>query len=86
MALYNIQLRSETHVWVTETVDQADHAALRVEVARFVGQLLRQHAGKIWEDQAWRVDVTDERGLILYYMSISAAETAATMSRPPKGY
>ena len=85
MAEYNIQLRSDTHVWVTETIDRENLEALRTEVATFVGELLRDHANQIWKDQDWRVDVTDASGLILYYMQISACETAATMSLPAKG-
>ncbi|HEX8366808.1 MAG TPA: hypothetical protein VF603_16130 [Allosphingosinicella sp.] len=48
-------------------------------MARFVGELLRDHAGKIWADKDWRVDVTDETGLILYVLSIFATDSAATM-------
>ena len=39
---------------------------------------MKDHAEQIWVDEDWRVDVTDERGLILYVMEISASETAAT--------
>jgi hypothetical protein len=48
-------------------------------VAQFVGELLRDHATKIWADKDWRVDVTDESGLILYALSIFATDSAATM-------
>lgn len=60
-------------------MESEDHTGLRVELARFVGEMLREHAEKIWEDQDWRVDVTDEAGLILFVMRISASNTAATM-------
>jgi hypothetical protein len=78
MPLYRISLRTAERVWDTVEVERPDVEQLRIEMAKFVGELLRDHAGKIWADQDWRVDVTDERGLILYVMHISATDTAAT--------
>lgn len=79
MTHYNIQLRTEDRVWETVTVQSQDLEALRMELAMFVGELLRDHARQIWVDEEWRVDVTDEAGMILYVMQITASETAATM-------
>jgi len=59
-------------------VEREDIAELRIEMARFVGELLRDHAAQLWLDQDWRVDVTDDRGLILFVMHISVSDTAAT--------
>lgn len=47
-------------------------------MARFIGELLKEHAQQIWLGQDWRVDVTDEAGLILYVMHVSATNPAAT--------
>lgn len=80
MARYNIELRTVDRVWDTVSVETEDVEGLRIELAQFVGELLREHAREIWEDRDWRVDVTDEVGLILYAMNISATDTAATMS------
>ena len=55
---------------------------MRVELARFVGELLRDHAELIWADEEWRINVTDAAGLVLYVMEIHASETAATMKMP----
>jgi len=52
---------------------------LRIELAMFVGELLRDHARQIWIDQDWRVDVTNEAGMIPYVMQITTSESAATM-------
>ena len=79
MPHYNIELRTQSKVWETHVVEREDHTAIRLELARFVGQMLSDHAAKIWEDQDWRVDVTNETGLILFVMHISATNTAATM-------
>lgn len=79
MPHYHIELRTAERVWDTLDVERADVDALRVEMARFVGQMLRDHAKQVWADQDWRIDVTDEAGLILYVMHVSATDTAATM-------
>jgi hypothetical protein len=78
MARYNIELRTDTHMAETIVVEREDIAELRIEMARFVGELLRDHAAQLWLDQDWRVDVTDDRRLILFVMHISVRDTAAT--------
>lgn len=77
MARYNIELRTQDRVWETLTVEKEDHTALRQEVARFMGELLRDHADQIWVDEEWRLDVTDERGLILFVMHLFVTNSAA---------
>jgi hypothetical protein len=59
--------------------DKDDLNDLRIEVARFVGELLKDHARQIWKDEDWQVEATDENGLILFTMNIFASDTAATM-------
>lgn len=77
MARYNIELRTESHVSEALVVDSANLTQLRIEVAMFVGDLLKEHAQQIWVDEDWRVDVTDEHGLILYVMHVSAIQAPA---------
>jgi hypothetical protein len=84
MPRYNIQVRTESHVRTAVEVEQDDLTALRIELARFVGELLKDHAEQIWVDEDWRVDVTDGDGLILYVMEISASDSAATMGYKPR--
>ena len=83
MATYHIALRTESHVREALEVERDDLTALRVELARFVGELLRDNPNQIWEDEDWRMDVTDADGLILYVMQISATDSAATMLYRP---
>ena len=78
MARYNIEVRTESHVRETTSIDMSDLTKLRVEVACFVGELLKDHARQIWVDEDWQVDVTNERGLILFVMHVSARNTPAT--------
>lgn len=80
MSRYNIALRTPTIVRETLPVESDDLTALRVELARFVGELLRDHAQEIWADEDWRVDATDENGLILFVIHIFATNSPATMN------
>ncbi len=79
MRLSNRELRTFDRVWETLTVELADIQALRIEMARFVGDLLKEHADQIWSDRQWRVDVTDQTGLILSVMHSSARNMSATI-------
>ena len=79
MAFYSINVRTDSHIAGTVRVEKDDLTALRVEMAAFVGELLRDHADLIWQDQDWRVDVSDDDGLILYVVHVSAMETGATL-------
>jgi hypothetical protein len=46
--------------------------------ARLVGIFLQEHAGKIWADENWQMDVTEESGLILFVITVQALKSAAT--------
>jgi len=78
MAKYNFEVRTATHVMLSETVELVGAEEARIEAARRVGLLLSNHAHEIWSDEEWRMDVTNETGLILFVIQISAMRTAAT--------
>lgn len=78
MPSYRINLRSESHIADTFTVEHEDLTALRIEVARFVGETLRDHASLIWKDEDWRIDVSDDTGLILFIIQVAAYNSSAT--------
>lgn len=72
MPYYNINLRTKSHIADIIEVDRESVEELRAEVARFVSELLQDHASALWVDQDWQVDVTDDAGMILYVMHLSA--------------
>lgn len=80
MPTFHINVRTASHIAQTVDVERDDHTALRVELARFVGELLKDHAELIWTDEDWQIDVSDDEGLILYVMHIAAMKTPATMA------
>lgn len=75
---FHFQVPTDTYVLVTEAAELADLDAARVEAAARVGTLLRDHAALIWTDEEWQMDVTDDRGLILFVPVVTAHRTAAT--------
>ncbi len=80
---YHFQVRNETHVWHTEVVDLPHSDAARVEAARRIGTLLHDHAGLLWTDESWQMDVTDHTGLILFVVQVQALRSAATVGNQP---
>ena len=82
MPRFHIELRSTSHVASTVDIDRDDLDGVRVEVAQFVGELLRDHADQIWKDEDWQVEATDENGLILFTMHIFASGTPAKSAMP----
>jgi hypothetical protein len=85
MPVYHINVRTESHIASTVDVERESLTDLRLEMARYVGELLKDHAELIWADEDWQIDVTNDDGLILYVINISASETAATAGSTKKG-
>ena len=80
---FHFQVRTGTHVMVTEFAELSTPDEARVEAAKRVGLLLHVHAGKLWANEDWQMDVTDERGLILFVINVAALQSAAIPLRPP---
>ena len=79
MAKYNFEVRTDTHVRLSQTAELAGPEEARIEAARRIGVLLNEHAREIWTDEDWRMDVTNEKGLILFVLQVSVLRTPATM-------
>lgn len=85
MPTYNINVRTASHIAETLVVDRPDDGALRIEMARFVGQLLIDHAALLWADEQWQINVSDTRGLILYVVDVGVFQSSAGDPRPRAG-
>ncbi|MGY2904566.1 hypothetical protein ACVWVY_003587 [Bradyrhizobium sp. URHC0002] len=66
----------------TEFADLSNSDEARVEAAKRIGLLLHAHAGALWVDEDWQMDVTDEKGLILFVINVSAMRSSATYFKP----
>ena len=84
MQHFHFQVRTGTHVMMIEVSDLSDSDEARVEAAKRIGLLLHAHAGKLWADEGWQMDVTDDAGLILFVINISAMRSSATYIKPPE--
>ena len=49
----------------------------RIEAARAISQMVEAKPDEFWEDGLFRVTVTDERGLVLFMLDLSAIEAPA---------
>ena len=76
---FHFQVRTGTHVMVTEAADLGNSDDARVEAAKRIGLLLHAHAGKLWADEEWQMDVTDDTGLIPFVINIAAMKSSATL-------
>jgi hypothetical protein len=78
MPFFRFEVRTPTHIMASAGGEFADTTAARVEAAKRIGALLHEHAGEIWVDEEWQMDVTDENGLILYLVTVSVMRSPAT--------
>lgn len=74
---YHFQVRTDTHVMLTESAELQTIDEARIEAAKRIGLLLHEHAGKLWVDEYWQMEVTDDRGLILFVISVQATKSPA---------
>jgi hypothetical protein len=79
MSIYYINIRTASHIASTTEFETDSLTNLRLEMARFVGEVLKDHAELLWVDEVWQIDVTNGDGLILYVIHINASETPATV-------
>ncbi|TXM91272.1 hypothetical protein [Methylobacterium sp. WL116] len=56
--------------------EQARHEAIRL-----AGEIFQHTAGKISLGEDWRMEVTDEKGLILFRLDFTVLDAAAVPSR-----
>lgn len=80
MPFFNFEVRTQTHVMLTTGAELEGPEAARIEAACRIGDLLKDHASRLWADEDWQMDVTNDVGLILYVIHVSAMKTAATVA------
>lgn len=57
-----------------------DGAAARIEAARVLGQMVNERPAAVWKDDLLRITVTDEHGLILFSLDLTALKSPAVSS------
>jgi hypothetical protein len=61
-----------------------DVAAARIEAARVLGQLVNERPGDVWQDDLFRLVVTDDLGAILFVLDLTALDAPAAPRRGPR--
>ena len=55
----------------------------RIEGLRLAGSILGEHAEAFTVSTDWRMEITDDNGLILFRIDIDLMETSATLTTGP---
>ena len=69
----------------TEGTELPDWQAARLEAIRYAGALLVDEAQHVARGEEWRMEVTDEVGLMLFRLDFSVMASGATMDLPAPG-
>ena len=77
---YNIEFRARDRLAESLPVDAPDQNGLRVEVARFLGEILKDQADEIWLDRHWRLDVVSAEGLVLFVIELMVTDPTESAS------
>jgi hypothetical protein len=82
---FHFQVRTDTHVMLTEVSELRDSNEARLDAAKRIGQLLQQHAGNLWADESWQMDVTNDQGLVLFVIFVQALRSPGTADMDQNG-
>ncbi len=59
-------------------IELANVREARIEAVRFLGELLRDDGAEFWEQDAVAMTVSDEAGLVLFRLDLSATAAPVT--------
>lgn len=60
-----------------------DDESARIEAARVMGELLKEHPAGVWHDEEFRLTVTDEDGVTLFILDVAALRSPAAGGARP---
>ena len=66
-----------------EGTELPDRGEARIEAMRLSGEILKNTAHRLALGEDWRMEVTDEKGLILFRLDFTVMESAATSGSKP---
>ena len=72
MPRYHYHVRDGALDTDVDGVELPNLAAVRREAVMFAAQCMLDKPIAVWDGNAWTVEVTDETGLVLYTLSVSA--------------
>ena len=83
MARYHFNLYDGHNLLDDEGLQLASLSEARTQGVKFVGHALSDAGEAVFRDQEWRLEVTDERGLILFAVYVSAHDATAVRQPAP---
>jgi hypothetical protein len=78
MPRYFFHVHDSVSIFDDEGTDLPDLDAARVEAVRLSGEMLRDHAKQFWNGEEWKLEITDEAGLLLFTLVFVAFNAAST--------
>ena len=82
MPRFHFNVHDGTNIPDVEGAELPNLDAARREAVKLSGALLRDHADQFWTGEQWTMDVTDERGLILFSLLFVATNAPSTGHSP----
>jgi hypothetical protein len=64
------------------TVELLNHHAAQIEAVRYLGDLLKSEAGSFWDQEMIRVTVSNEAGLTLFILDLTATRAPVLQAQP----
>lgn len=80
MPIFRYVINDATPAESVQAVDFPDVDTAKGQAVIFAGTMLAEIDGAFWEDSEWRLDVTDEGGLILCSIVVLGIASAADPS------
>ena len=73
MQVYNLEVRTPSHVSMRETGPFPSDNAVQAHASKRIGQMLISYSEQMWTDQEWKLDVADQDGKLLWVMTLAIA-------------
>jgi hypothetical protein len=79
MPRYFFHVFDDSPVRDEEGSDLASIYVAQAEAIRMSGEILRDMGARFWDGTEWRLEVTDDLGLVLFVLRFSAEERLGTL-------
>jgi hypothetical protein len=73
--IYHFIVHDGSNVPDPDGTELASLSVARLEAVKLAGELLRDQPQTFWDGSDWHLDVTDERGHILFRLDFTATNT-----------
>lgn len=78
MPRYHFNVVNDAPLPDREGIDLPDLRTAQIEAVQFSAQSLSELAETFWDTEEWKLNVTDDDGLILFHLHITGMQAPAT--------